>query len=107
MLAQVLEPRGHQEVLLVAAGLGGVFEDPPGVGPIAAALCAGVPDRRLGEAIHAVVVPKPGARLSADALRDWIAGQVERHMVPDVIAVRDALPVGATGKADRRAIGRS
>ena len=33
---------------------------------VVAALCAGVPDERLGECIHAVVVPRPGADLTAE-----------------------------------------
>jgi acyl-CoA synthetase (AMP-forming)/AMP-acid ligase II len=71
---------------------------------VAAALCAGVPDERLGEVIHAVVVPRPGTRLDAGALRDWMLARTERYKVPDVFHVRDALPVGSTGKADRRAV---
>ena len=38
---------------------------------VAAALCAGVPDPRLGEAIHAVVVPRANAALTPEALRRW------------------------------------
>src|SRR6185437_17084050 len=71
---------------------------------VAAALCAGVPDERLGEVLHAVVVPRPGAALDAAALRGWLAARTERYKVPDVFYVRDALPSGATGKADRRAV---
>lgn len=68
---------------------------------IAAALCAGVPDERLGEAIHAVVVLKPGLALSVDELRRWASAHLERYKVPDVIVFSDALPSGATGKASR------
>ena len=71
---------------------------------IAAALCAGVPDARLGEAIHAIIVPKTGRSLDPDALRAWAATRVERWKVPDHITFAAALPVGATGKADRAAI---
>ena len=71
---------------------------------VATALCAGVPDERLGEVIHAVVVPRAGAALDAAALRDWLLARTERFKVPEVFHVRDALPAGATGKADRRAI---
>jgi acyl-CoA synthetase (AMP-forming)/AMP-acid ligase II len=71
---------------------------------VAAALCAGVPDERLGEVIHAVVVPRAGARLDGVALRDWLLARTERFKVPDVFHIRDALPVGSTGKADRRAV---
>jgi acyl-CoA synthetase (AMP-forming)/AMP-acid ligase II len=68
---------------------------------VAAALCAGVPDARLGEAIHAVIVLKPGLVLSADELRCWASAHLERYKVPDVIVFSDTLPSGATGKASR------
>lgn len=68
---------------------------------IAAALCAGVPDERLGEALHAVVVLKPGLALTVDELRRWASANLERYKVPDVIVFGDLLPAGATGKASR------
>ena len=71
---------------------------------IGAALCAGVPDERLGEVIHAVIVPRAGVRLEASALRDWLVQRTERFKVPDVFHFRDALPAGPSGKADRRAV---
>jgi long-chain acyl-CoA synthetase len=78
-----------------------LLSEHPGV---AAALCAGVPDERLGEVIHAVVVPRDGAHLDATALRDWLLARTERFKVPDVFHFRDALPSGSSGKADRRAV---
>jgi long-chain acyl-CoA synthetase len=71
---------------------------------IAAALCAGVADERLGEVIHAVIVPRAGVRLDATALRDWLLARTERFKVPDVFHFRDALPCGSSGKANRRAV---
>jgi acyl-CoA synthetase (AMP-forming)/AMP-acid ligase II len=71
---------------------------------VAAALCAGVPDDRLGEVIHAVVVPRAGSRLDTAALREWLLGRTERYKVPEAFHLRDSLPVGSTGKADRRAV---
>jgi acyl-CoA synthetase (AMP-forming)/AMP-acid ligase II len=71
---------------------------------IAAALCAGVADERLGEVIHAVIVTRDGARLDAAVLRDWLLARTERFKVPDFFHFRDALPAGASGKADRRAV---
>jgi long-chain acyl-CoA synthetase len=71
---------------------------------IAAALCAGVADERLGEVIHAVVVTRAGSRLDAADLRDWLLARTERFKVPDVFHFRDALPSGSSGKADRRAV---
>jgi len=71
---------------------------------IAAALCAGVPDERLGEVIHAVIVARAGASLDANELRNWLLARTERFKVPDVFHFRDALPSGSSGKADRRAV---
>jgi long-chain acyl-CoA synthetase len=73
---------------------------------VAAALCAGVPDERLGEVIHAVIVPRAGAHLDAAALRDWLLLRTERYKIPDVFHFRDELPSGSSGKADRRAVAR-
>jgi long-chain acyl-CoA synthetase len=73
---------------------------------VAAALCAGVADARLGEVVHAVVVPRPDRTIDVAQLRAWLSERTERFKVPEVIYVRDALPSGATGKADRRAVAR-
>jgi acyl-CoA synthetase (AMP-forming)/AMP-acid ligase II len=73
---------------------------------VAAALCAGVPDERLGEVIHAVVVPRAGARLDAAALREWLLARTERYKVPEAFYFCDALPAGSTGKGDRKAVAR-
>jgi long-chain acyl-CoA synthetase len=73
---------------------------------IVAALCAGVPDERLGEIIPAVIVPRQNARIDESALRDWLLERIERFKVPDVFHLCDTLPSGSTGKADRKAIAR-
>ena len=70
------------------------------------ALCTGVPDERLGEALHVLLVPRPGSTLTADALRRWAAERLERYKLPDGIHLADALPLGPTGKADRGALAR-
>jgi len=71
---------------------------------VAQVLCAGVPDPRLGEALHVAVVLKPGCSASPDELRNWCKGQTERFKVPDAIHVVDALPTGPTGKALRAGV---
>jgi len=109
-----LRPDGHVELIgrakdIVSRGgnkiapleIDNLICEHPGV---AAALCAGVPDERLGEAIHAVVVPRGGVQMSVEHLRDWLSARTERYKVPDVIRFADALPAGSTGKADRRAV---
>jgi long-chain acyl-CoA synthetase len=71
---------------------------------IIGALCAGIPDKRLGEAVHVMLVPRPGAALHADELRRWAAERIERYKLPDGIHLAQKLPVGPTGKADRAAL---
>lgn len=68
---------------------------------VAQALCAGVPDARLGEALHVAVVLRPGLAATAEELRAWCAGRTERFKVPDGIHLVAALPTGPTGKAYR------
>jgi long-chain acyl-CoA synthetase len=70
------------------------------------ALCTGVPDERLGQALHVMLVPRPGSLIGADALRRWAAERLERYKLPDGIHLAEALPVGPTGKADRGALAR-
>jgi long-chain acyl-CoA synthetase len=89
---------------IAPAELDALLSSHPGV---AAALTAGVPDERLGEAIWAIVVPKPGAGLSADALRRWAAERIEKFKLPDRIFFRDALPVGPTDKLQRSGVARA
>jgi long-chain acyl-CoA synthetase len=71
---------------------------------VAVALCAGVPDDRLGEAIHAMVVLKPGAILTEPDLLTWGSDKIERFKLPDAIYFCDAIPLGNTGKASRAAV---
>jgi long-chain acyl-CoA synthetase len=73
---------------------------------VTGALCAGIADPRLGEAIAAIVTVAPGADLTPDALRAWVAQRLEKFKVPDVILIREALPTGSTGKASRAAVAR-
>jgi acyl-CoA synthetase (AMP-forming)/AMP-acid ligase II len=64
----------------------------------------GVPDERLGEAVHAAVVLVPGAQASAEELiahcRQCIAG----YKAPRSVEFREALPVSAAGKVLKTAL---
>ena len=80
-----------------------VFLEHPDVG---AALAAGARDEKCGEAIHLCVVPRPGAELDLVGLRDWARTRLDRFKLPDHLHLRAELPLGPTGKADRRALRR-
>ncbi|MDP9435657.1 MAG: AMP-dependent synthetase, partial [Actinomycetota bacterium] len=63
----------------------------------------GVADTVLGERIHLLVVRAPGHEPSPADLRAWGRTRLEPFKVPDVVHLVDELPVGSTGKSDRRA----
>ncbi|MCB1056588.1 MAG: amino acid adenylation domain-containing protein, partial [Acidobacteria bacterium] len=50
------------------------------------------------------VVLTPGSSVTARQLREHLAGELPRHMVPDEVVPIDALPLTANGKLDRSAL---
>ncbi len=69
---------------------------------LASAPAFGMPDARLGECLHLMVVSRDPT-LDETQLRAWSAERLERFKTPDVFHFVDAIPVGRTGKADRAA----
>jgi long-chain acyl-CoA synthetase len=67
---------------------------------VAAALAVGRPDARLGQRIHALVVPRD-ANLKEEELRAFLRARLDKFKQPDVYYFARALPAGRTGKADR------
>jgi len=67
---------------------------------VAAALAVGRPDGRLGERIHALIVPRV-RDLSPAELRSFLLQRLEKWKQPDVLYFAAELPAGRTGKADR------
>ena len=65
----------------------------------------GLPHPRLGEEVAASVVPKPGATLCPEELRDHVALRIAAFKVPSVWQIRDErLPRTASGKILKRAL---
>jgi acyl-CoA synthetase (AMP-forming)/AMP-acid ligase II len=64
----------------------------------------GVPDEQWGEAVAAVVVPKPGARPSPEALREFVTRELRSSRAPGRIEFRAELPYNETGKLLRREV---
>ena len=67
---------------------------------VAGALAVGQPDARLGQRIHALVVPRD-ASFDVDELRAFLRTRLDKFKQPDVFYVARELPAGRTGKADR------
>jgi acyl-CoA synthetase (AMP-forming)/AMP-acid ligase II len=62
----------------------------------------GVPDDRWGEAVKAVVVVKPGARVQADELVGYARGRIAGYKLPKSVDFIDELPRNPSGKILKR-----
>ena len=63
----------------------------------------GVPDDQWGEAVHAVVVPRPEADLDPEELREFCKQHIGGYKVPKAIDLRsEALPKSGPGKVLKR-----
>ena len=64
----------------------------------------GVPDPTWGEAIRAVVVPRPGAAVSEAEVISWCRDRLTHFKCPTSVVFTDALPKGGTGKVQKNAL---
>ena len=64
----------------------------------------GRPDARWGEAVVAVVVPKPGRQVSPESVVELLQGRVARYKLPREVVVAQSLPRTALGKLMREQI---
>ncbi|CRZ15160.1 long-chain-fatty-acid--CoA ligase [Mycolicibacterium neworleansense] len=72
----------------------------PGVAEVAV---IGIPDPRWGETVHAVVVPRPGAGLTAEAVIEHCGGRIAGYKCPRSVEFRDTpLPQSGPGKILKR-----
>jgi acyl-CoA synthetase (AMP-forming)/AMP-acid ligase II len=67
------------------------------------ALVTGVLDPGHGEAIHLAIVLREESKISSDELKVWASEYLERYKLPDKIHFVKQLPLGNTGKVDRKA----
>jgi acyl-coenzyme A synthetase/AMP-(fatty) acid ligase len=65
------------------------------------AAVVGVPDRLLGEAVHAHVSAREGKEVDPMALKRLCAEHLEDYMIPQKIVVHDELPRNQNNKIDR------
>ncbi len=64
------------------------------------AVCVGIPDQRFGEVICAVVEPREGATIDADAVVEHVREKLARYKSPRHVVVIDTIGRAANGKVD-------
>lgn len=73
-------------------------------GLVAEAVALGVPDERLGQAVHLVVREAPGISGAAEELPRKLMQELPNFMQPRMIHWRRAMPIGPNGKIDRTSL---
>ena len=71
---------------------------------VMAAVVAGVADEEWGERVGAMVVLLPGAQVTGDELAGFARELLGSLKAPEVVLVRDELPLTPTGKVLRRQV---
>lgn len=71
---------------------------------VSEAVIIGLPDRILGQRVHALVTLKPGHMPSPQDLQEWCAQHLESIAVPHRVDIRTAFVRNANGKIDRHAL---
>ena len=73
---------------------------------VALSAVIGIPHEQWGEAVHAVVVLKPGTQVDEEQLRQYCREFIAGYKCPKSIEFRDALPLSAAGKVLKRELRR-
>ncbi|MEW6706571.1 MAG: malonyl-CoA synthase [Pseudomonadota bacterium] len=97
---------GRSKDLIISGGYNvypaeveGMINELPGV---AESAVVGVPHPDFGEAVIAVVVPRPGAQVDADELIAALKGRIANFKVPKRVFVAPELPRNTMGKVQKK-----
>ena len=62
----------------------------------------GIPDEKWGETSKALVVLKPGEKVTEEELIEFMHGHLAGFKVPKSVEFRDQFPKGGTGKISKK-----
>jgi acyl-CoA synthetase (AMP-forming)/AMP-acid ligase II len=69
---------------------------------VAACAVIGVPDERWGETVCAVVTVQPAARVTLEAIQEFVRPVLAGYKIPRRMVVVNEMPVLASGKVDKK-----
>lgn len=99
---------GRSKDLVITGGLNvypaeveSAIDDLPGV---AASTVIGVPHPDFGEAVVALVIPRPGAALAADSIRDALRTRLAAYKLPKRVILVEDFPRNAMGKVQKNVL---
>ena len=58
----------------------------------------GIPNEEWGEAVHAVIVPKPGTQPTLESIQAHCRTRIAGYKIPRSVELRDSLPTSSVGK---------
>jgi fatty-acyl-CoA synthase len=61
----------------------------------------GVPDRKYGEELCALIIPRAGVQATEEEIRDFCKGQIAHYKVPRYIRFVESFPMTITGKIQK------
>jgi fatty-acyl-CoA synthase len=61
----------------------------------------GVPDKFFGEELLAVVLPREGAQITEEELREYCTGQISRQKIPRYFQFVESFPMTGSGKVQK------
>jgi len=61
-----------------------------------------IPDELIGNRIAVVIVPSDGNVIKKEDILRYCSTQLPKYMIPEIVELRDALPITSSGKTDRK-----